>query len=50
VESVNGRSDHLHAGDVFLGVLGDRESLAYLNGGVPADRREVGPGHRLHFL
>lgn len=50
VETLGGRSEQLHAGDAFLGVLANRQSLVYLNGAVPKDGIAVAPGTNLHLL
>jgi hypothetical protein len=50
VETMSGRSERLHEGDVFLAVLGNRQSLVYLNGVVPDEGLSVVPGTTLHLL
>jgi hypothetical protein len=37
VENLQGRSERVYAGDLFIGVLGNRASLRYLSGSIPLD-------------
>jgi hypothetical protein len=50
IENLDGRSERLHVGDLFLAVLGNRQSSTYLCGGVPGDGIELLPDTELHLL
>ena len=50
IENMTGRSESLHRGDLFLAVMGNRESSTYLCGGVPPDGLILTPDSVLHLL
>ncbi len=50
VENLDGRSEQLYPGDLFIAVLGNRESLRYLSGHVPDGGIELSDSTDLRLL
>lgn len=50
VENLQGRSERLYKGDLFIGVLGNRASLRYLSGSIPKEGIDLSDDTDLRLL